>query len=322
MSGVLDTFRSRVPALADHVIEQLALRRQLRQTVEDAYTAGLDQVEEETRSGGLMQGEVLARWQDFAGTGDLLRNVQIRRGRAGRQKKLSPPARAGALNEALQASLESLVVAAGGRAAEDVVASWRHQPAGASLLRELDAAAGRVDAGDEPGEEDFLATALADLGLAGGIEGGNARKDSATLAKPTEGLAEAAAAAVRSWQDHVLELVRAENVTKRSIARVVSFDDESLALVLTIGVLTPMANGEDPGENPEAAPERLLSSLFGAGLLRDIGARVRLDLRERAKELFRAEARRYFEIIDSAGVPDETAATELLQAGYALEGAR
>jgi hypothetical protein len=120
----------------------------------------------------------------------------------------------------------------------------------------------------------------------------------------------------------VLELVRAENVTRRSISRVVSFDEEALALVLTIGVLTPVADGDDTGEDPDAAPERLLASLFGAGLLRDIGARVRLDLRERVRELFRAEARRYFEIIDSAGVPDDTAATELLQAGYALEGAR
>jgi len=322
MSGVLDTFRSRVPALADHVIEQLALRRRLRQTVEDAYTAGLDQMDEEAKSGGLLQGEVLARWQDFAGAGDLLRSIQVRRGRAGRQKKHHTPARAGALKEALQASLESLVVAVGGRAAEDVVTSWQHQSAGASLLRELDAAARGDTAGAAPGEDDFVTTALADLGLAGGPEAVNARTDSAALARPTEGLAEAAATVVSSWQDHVLELVRAENVTKRSIARVVSFDEESLALVLTIGVLTPVAEGEDAGEDPDAAPERLLASLFGAGLLRDIGARVRLDLRERVRELFRAEARRYFEIIDSAGRPEETAATELLQAGYALEGAR
>jgi hypothetical protein len=324
MSGVLDTFRSRVPALADHVIEQLALRRRLRQTVEDAYTAGLDQMDEEAKSGGLLQGEVLARWQDFAGAGDLLRSIQVRRGRAGRPKKHHTPARAGALKEALQASLESLVVAAGGRAAEDVVTSWQHQPAGASLLRELDAAARRETAGAAPSEDDFVATALADLGLTGGPEAGTERTDSAALARPTEGLAEAAATVVSSWQDHVLELVRAENVTKRSIARVASFDEESLALVLTIGVLTPVAEaeGEDAGEDPDAAPERLLASLFGAGLLRDVGARVRLDLREQVKELFRAEARRYFEIIDSAGVPEETAATELLQAGYALEGAR
>ena len=322
MSGVLDTFRGRVPSLADHVLEQLALRRQLRQAVEDGYTAGLEQVDEETRDGGLLQGEVLARWQDFAGTGDLLRSVQLRRGRAGRPKKLRTPTRAGALKEALQASLESLVAAAGGRAAEAVVTSWQHEPAGASLLRGLDAATQRQTTGAATDEVDFLADALADMGLASALEAENARPDSAALAKPTAALAEGAAAAVAAWQDHVLELVRAENVTKRSIARVVSFDEESLALVLTIGVLTPVSDGEDDSEDADAAPERLLASLFGAGLLRDIGARVRLDLRERVRELFRAEARRYFEIIDSAGIPDETAATQLLQAGYALEEAR
>jgi len=322
MSGVLDTFRNRVPALADQVIEQLALRRRLRESVEDAYAAGLDQLDEEARSGALLQGEVLARWQDFAGAGDLLRSIQVRRGRAGRQKKPRTPTRAAALREALQVSLESLVIAAGGRAAEGVVASWQDQPAGARLLRDLDAAARRLTPGDASREEEFVATALADLGLASDAQAGDGRKDSATLARPTAGLAEAAAAVVMSWQDHVLELVRTENVTKRSIARVVSFDDESLALVLTIGVLTPVAEGDDTGENPDGAPERLLASLFAAGLLRDIGARVRLDLRDRVKELFRAEARRYFEIIDSTGVPHDTAATELLQAGYALEGAR
>lgn len=317
MSGVLDTFRSRVPALADHVIEQLALRRMLRQTVEDSYTAGLEQVEQEARSGGLLQGEVLARWQDFAGTGDLLRSVQARRGRLGRQKKLRPTTSTSALKGALQASLESLVVAAGARAAEEVVTTWQYQPAGASLLRDLDARA----AGGEA-EEDFLASALADLGLASEPEAGTDRPDAAALARPTAGLAEGAAAAVSSWLDHVLEVVRAENVTKRSIARVVSFDEESLALVLTIGLLTPVSDGSDSGDDPRTAPQRLLTSLFGAGMLRDMGARVRQDLRERVRDLFRAEALRYFEIIDSAGVPDETAATELLQAGYALENAR
>jgi len=213
------------------------------------------------------------------------------------------------------------VLAAGARAAEDVVTTWRHLPAGASLLRDLDAAASLAP-GDELDEDDFLATALADLGLASAPEPGNARPDTADLARPTEGLADGAAAAVTGWLDHVQELVRAENVTKRSIARVVSFDEESLALVLTIGVLTPASDGGETGDDPSAAPDRLLSSLFGAGLLRDMGARVRLDLRERVRDLLRAEARRYFEIIDSTGVPDEMAATELLQAGYALEGAR
>lgn len=322
MSGVLDTFRTRVPTLADSVTEQLARWRQLRQTVENAYAAGLEQIDDATRSGALLQGEVLARWQDFAGAGDLLKSIQVRRGRGGKQKKARTPTRVGALREALQASLESLVVATAGRAAEEIVAGWQGEPAGASLLSELDAAAQRLASGEVPSQEDFLATALADLGLAPGPGADGDRSDSVALARPTAGLAAAAASEVRGWLTHVLEVVRAENVTKRSIARVASFDEESLALVLTIGIFAPPDTGADISEDPNAAPQRLLASLFGAGLLRDTGTRVRLDLRERIAELFRAEARRFFDVIDSAGVPDETAATELLQAGYALEGAR
>ena len=347
MSGVLDTFRSRVPALSDQVTEQLALRRVLSAFVETAYTVGLSEIEQATSSGSLLQGEVLARWQDFAGTGDLLRTLQVKRGRAGKQKKLQMPARGRALREALLASMESLVMAVAARAAESAVASWQSRPAGARLLGELDVVAGRT-VGGTVSEEDFVASALADLGLVGGAGAGSDRRDSATLSRPTAGLAAAAATAISSWHAEVLELVRAENVTKRSIARVVSFDDESLALVLTIALLAqapaavPAAPPEgsglygagnwasivgrdasaDTSEDQSAAPLHLLTSLFGPGLLREMGSRVRQDLRERVRVLFQAEAQRFFEVLDSAGVPDEAAATDLLQAGYALEGSR
>jgi hypothetical protein len=125
--------------------------------------------------------------------------------------------------------------------------------------------------------------------------------------------------AVSDWQKHVRQLVKDENVTKRSIARVVSFDAQSLALVLTIGVLGSSA----AGGTPEAeVPQLLLESLFGAGLFRDMGARIRTDLRERVGQLFEVEAERFFAIIDSAGVLRYGAASELLRAGYALEAAR
>jgi hypothetical protein len=130
------------------------------------------------------------------------------------------------------------------------------------------------------------------------------------------------ARAVGAWQAHVLHLVRAENVTKRSIARVVSFDQESLALVLAVGVLGYGAFGEPASGASSAVPQRLLTSLFGAGLLRDIGVRARLDLHERISLIFEEEARRFADLLDAADVPGETLATELLQAGFTLESAR
>jgi GTPase SAR1 family protein len=324
MSGVLDTFRGRVPALAGHVDEQLVLRRGLRESVDAAYTSGLADFDEATRDGSLLHGEVLARWQDLAGTGDLLRTLQVRRGRgAGKQKKQRMPARAGALKDALQVSLESLVIATADRAAELVVTDWRGQPAGACLLADIDAGS---RGGGAANTRDFVTSAMADLGLADGSGHGGSTQDSTALARATAGLAPLADRAVASWQEHVLHLVKEEKVTKRSIARVVAFDDESLALVLSIGVLGYTASDADAGADSvrgaSAVSQELLTSLFGAGLLRDIGARVRQDLRDRVSELFEAETRRYLAIIDSAGIPAETAASELLQAGYALEAAR
>ena len=319
MSGVLDTFRTRVPAFSDEVTEQIAISRQLRQAVDSIYTASIDEFDEAARNGSLLHGEVLARWQDFASTGDLLRTLQVRRGRGAKQKKQRMPARAAAVKAALEASMVSLVTATADRAAELVVAEWQQRPAGAALLAETGATGGH---GTAPAEEDFVATALADLGLVTGAVAGADGLHPAALARATAGLPAAAAMAISSWHEQVLHLVREENVTRRSIARVVSFDEESLALVLTIGVIgyaTAVAGMDDAAG---AAPQRLLESLFGAGLLRDIGARIRLDLRERVAQLMDLEARRFFAVVDSAGVPEDGAATDLLQAGYALEEAR
>ena len=321
MSGVLDTFRSRIPALAGQVTAQLGLRRQLRETVDSAYAGGLAEFEGATGNGSLLHGEVLARWQDFAGTGDLLRTLQVRRGRGGgKQRKQQLPARAIALKAALQASMVSLVTATADRAAELVVAEWQQQPAGNGLLADQ----GETASSAVASEADYVASALADLGLVSDASTDAGNRDPAALARATAGLADAAAAAVSAWQEHIRGLVKDENVTRRSIARVVSFDEESLALVLTIGVLgsaAPAGTGRDAAVGGTVL-QQLLESLFGAGLLRDIGARIRLDLRERVGQLFGAEAERFFAIIDSAGVLEDSAASELLQAGYALEGAR
>jgi len=319
MSGVLDTFRTRVPAFSDEVSEQIAISRQLRQAVDSSYAASLADFDEAARNGSLLHGEVLARWQDFASTGDLLRTLQVRRGRGAKQKKQRMPARAAAVKTALHASMVSLATATADRAAELVVAEWQQRPAGAALVAGMGATGA---GGATPAEEDFVATALADLGLVIGAGAGADGLQPAALARATAGLPAAAATAISSWQQHVLHLVRDENVTKRSIARVVSFDEESLALVLTIGVIGYATAGGGADDVAGAALQRLLESLFGFGLLRDIGARIRLDLRERVAQLMDLEARRFFGVIDSAGVPEDGAATDLLQAGYALEEAR
>ncbi len=323
MSGVLDTFRARIPALAGRAEEQLALRSELQARAESAYAAGLAEIDEATRNGSLLRGEILARWQEFTGTGDLLRMLQVRRpGRpAGRPRRRRIPARAKALKTALRGGLETLVAAIADRAAEDVVTRWQEHPAGAALLDQLTEASASEAAAEppftEPTELDFGQPAAN-----GSRPEPPAPVSAAALARSSPDLAARTARAISAWQDHVMQLIQAENVTKRSVARVATFDDESLALVLTIGLLGYGAGDVAVTEGTSAVPQRVLTSLFGAGPLRDLGARARLDLHDRITLLFAEEVRRFADVIDAAGQPDPAAAADLYQAAYILEAAR
>jgi energy-coupling factor transporter ATP-binding protein EcfA2 len=322
MSGVLDTFRTRVPALAAEIEAQVTLRTDLTTVVASTYQAGLAEIDQTLQDGSLMSGEVLARWQDFAGTGDLLRTLQSRRG--GKQRRHRTPARAEALKTASRAAIESLITSVADRAAESCLAGWREHPAGGALLGRLAAATGPAGwQGSEFAAEADLIFGW-DPGGTGAAQGPlddentSPRERAAALGRSSADLATRAARAVSAWQDQVTHLVHAENVTKRSIAKAVSLDDDSLATVLMIGLL-----GSAEDENSTAAiPGRLLASLFGAGPLRDIVARTRADLRHRITLIFDEEMRRFAEVIDAVGTPDAMAGLQLYQATYALEVAR
>jgi energy-coupling factor transporter ATP-binding protein EcfA2 len=320
MSGVLDTFRTRIPALAEQVETQFALRHDLRSAVEGAYAAARAEVDRALRDGSLLSGEILARWQDFAGTGDLLRTLQARRG--GKQRRQQGPARAKELKLAVRAGIESLISSIADRAAEDALTRWRQDPGGAALL-------GLLDRESQP--DSWLGSQFAaEAGLfgAGQAAGGGgaaspapARQAAAQLGRASADLAPRAARAVSAWQDALMRMVRAENVAKRSIARVVSFDDESLSILLIVGLLGQDAgDGEDGGSG--AMPLRVLTSLFGAGPLRDITARAQADLRDRVSLLLDEEMLRFFAVLDLPGVPEATAALRLYQATYSLEVTR
>ncbi|WP_242905363.1 dynamin family protein [Actinomadura terrae] len=284
LAAVLDSFRTRVPELARHVEAQVAQRAELAQQVEAAYATVLAELDEATRNGSLLRGEVLARWQEFAGTGDLLRALHVPRPRRGRSanRRHRSPARVRALKSALRDALESLIMSSAEHGAEQVLARWREHPAG-----------GHVMSGP-----------------------------AATLSGVSPELSRRVTRAVSSWQDHVQELIRTEGVTKRSVAKLVSFDTEAVSLVLMIGLLGYGTSDVAVEGGNSAVPQRLLKALFGAESLRGMGAKARADLRSRIGMLFDEEAIRYGQALDAAGIPDETVPVQLYQATYNLEVAR
>src|SRR3984957_5484261 len=145
MSGVLDTFKTRIPAIAAHVEAQVVLRAELRRAAETAFESAFAEVSTGMKNGTLLHGEVLARWEDCVGGGDLRPHRGAKTARSGSKRGKRArrgPSRSAALNTALRSAIESFIVSVADRAAEHVEASWRADPAGAALL--ADAAAERA----------------------------------------------------------------------------------------------------------------------------------------------------------------------------------
>ena len=203
----------------------------------------------------MLRGEVLARWQELVGTGELLRGLESQVGRL--RDRLGAalrgrPAPAAKVEEAIESSLASLVVAEAQRAALETERAWRR-------------------AGTAPYQ---LTAALAAL--------------------PSDAeLAQRAAALVRDWQGDILEMVRAEGGDKRLTARVLSLgvNGVGVAFMIIVFAHTGGLSGGEVGIAGGTAviAQRLLEAVFGDQAMRTMAQRAHDDLIDRARALLDAD---------------------------------
>jgi len=344
MAGVLDTFRFRVPRLAAHVDAQVALRGRLRYEAEAAYERALREFDESTRGGRLLRGEVLARWQDYAGSGDLGAALRGKRARGGkRARKGAGASRPVALDTALRAALQALLVSVADRAAEQVTRAWRADPAAAVLLASAEADRTR----DENARREFE-SAFGTGGTGGTGEPGEPGEPGqpgqpgtapgqAVLERSAPDLPLRVTRAVGAWQDHLMRLIQAEGASNRGGR---ASDSEALSLVTLVAMLGEPDAAGGPAGTPQPAPIRqpaqtsggaagimtgprqLLASVFGAAGASALTGQARQDLASRVRLLLDEELLRFAEILDEAGSVDPVAAVRLYQAEYSLEAVR
>jgi energy-coupling factor transporter ATP-binding protein EcfA2 len=264
LAGALASVPGRGAAVRAALDEQAAAAGELRGAVEHAYADALADVDEAVRSGTLLRGEVLARWHDVVGTGDLMRTLESHVGRLrDRLREIvtgRPPAEA-ELRTAVQTGVDAVVVAAADRAAERAAGAWRHTPAGRPLLE----GAARLDA------------AAPDLAARTGDE-------------------------VRAWQGEVLELVRAEGAGKRTTARLASLGVNGAGLTVMIAVFAS-TGGLTGAEivvagGTSAVGQKVLEAVFGDQAVRTLAAQARERLLERVGRLLDAEAARFTAALD------------------------
>jgi hypothetical protein len=287
LSGALDSLPGRVEIVQAASADQRAAAGDLRAGVEGAYKDAIAEVDEAVRSGSLLRGEVLARWHDVVGTGDLMRALETRvswlRDRLRSFATGEPPADA-ELKAAVETSVDAVVLAAADRAAERAASEWRQLAAGRALLE----AAPRLDA-------------------------------------VSPDLLERTKAEVRSWQGYVFELVRSEGESKRTTARLASLgvNGAGLTVMLAVFVSTGGLTGTEIviAGGTSALSQKVLEAIFGDQAVRALAARARTDLLERVDRLLDAEAARFLEPLETAA-PSADDLGRLPEALRSVEGAR
>ncbi len=258
LTGALNSLHDRVLTLSDATAEQAAAAAALHQEVTAAYDAAVKAVEHGMTDGSLLRGEVLARWQEFVGTGEFLRQVEAGisrlRDRITAAIKGNPPPTSD-LGDALQSGVAELLTAQSRGAFATVLRRWRQLPGGPELLA----------------AHPELAT-----------QGPNGSAKVERL--------------VRDWQGEVLELVRAEGRDRRTTARVLSFGVNGVGVILMLLVFsqTVGVTGAEVGIAGGSAvlAQRILEAIFGDQAVRDLAAKARHRLMAKAEELYDEERAR------------------------------
>ena len=288
LEGAIRSLAAKSHLVADAAMEQVDMQARLLRDVDQAYDHAVRTIDEASADGTLLRGEVLARWQEFVGTGELIRGLESKvswlRDRISNAVK-GKPQQAGRVTVAVESGLQTLILENAENAAERTAAAWQSLEAGRQLL-------------DEGGQD--LARASRDF---------RARSDRA----------------VRDWQQGVLDLVRKEGADKRTTARFLAYGVNGLAVALMVVVFASTAGitGAEVGIAGGSAVvgQKLLEAVFGDQAVRRLASDARRDLNQRVQALLDAERRRFVERLDKQEV-STTSPEEIREAARAVDDLR
>jgi energy-coupling factor transporter ATP-binding protein EcfA2 len=286
LDGAMTDLTRRAPTLATAADLQAATADHLRSIAVAAYNDALSGIDKASRDGSLLRGEVLARWQDFVGTGEFFRSLEDKvgkvRDRIGTylRDKAQPVE---AVEEAIGQGLEALFLGEADAAAERVASAWHADPAGRALLGKHD------------------------------------------LSRSSKDLPQRVADEVSQWQSAVFDMVRNEGQDKRFTARVMSFGLNGIAVALMVVVFasTGGLTGAEVGiaGGTAVVGQKLLEAIFGDQAVRRMAESARHDLNDRAEALLSAESARFTQRVDVLAL-EPTASAALRSALGEVERAR
>jgi hypothetical protein len=291
LQGSLGDLADRAVVVADTLERQAVVVEQLRGDVREVYADALRQIRADLDSGALLRGEVLARWEELLGTGELFRQLRTGLGRVRDQVSglITGRRRVQAeFTDAVENVLQTLIRTRGDAAAAAVAARWAVRPGGEQLL---------VD---------------------------DAWPVDGSLERSSAGLDAAAGAAVRAWQGELLDLVREVGGDRKAAARVLSLGVNGAAAVVMVvvfahtGGLTGAEAAVAGGAG--AVGHTLLEALLGDQTIRRLAVQARESLERQVQALYEEEAARYEVVLATVDVDEQTPAA-LRRAADVLAGA-
>jgi hypothetical protein len=286
LDGALSALRPAIGGLATAADDQAATAEDLGDRVRAAYRGARRTVEHGLQDGRLLRGEVLTRWQEFVGTGELFRTLEARVGRL-RDRVVAAvtgrPAPGRQLQSAIESQLVTLLRGVAAEAAEGAHTSWQTHPSGSALL-------------------------------------------TPALGRPGPDLSERAERLIRDWQRGVLDLVRAEAGDKRFVARTAAYAVNAMGLAVMVTVFAstafiPTGLEVAAAGGTTVAAQKVLEAIFGDQAIRTLATRARRDLLILVDRLLDEEMARYLDQLTAVDVGADPGA-RLRAAAQAVELAR
>lgn len=247
----------------------------LRKDVESVYHRAHGELMTAATDGSMMRGEVLARWQDFVGSGEVFRTLERKVG-SWRDRFFGRSAsRPEQVEAAAVSGLHLLILDRAEQAAEEAARAWDSQAAGRALLDR------------HPG----LDRASRDV-----------RVRAERIAREWQ----------EAVFDLVAERGDGKRTKARALSLGVNATGVALMVVVFAG--TAGLTGAEIGiaGGTAAAGQAVLSAVFGDQAVRDLARQAGEDLSRRIEELLASEARRFTDLLPRAAVLTE--ARERLEA--------
>lgn len=261
LDGAIGHLSLRAPRVSQAVRDQVATIERLQSDADTSFAEAVRTITMQTADGSLLRGEVLARWHDFVGTGELFRRLDEKvgwiRDRIGSMFAPKQNQDAETVQVAVGAGLEALIREEGEAAVERAEAAWMAHPAGREIVKA-------------------------------------ARED---LRHPSPEFAQNAARVIRDWQGDVIDLVAGAGMEKRNVARFAALGVNGLgvALMLVVFFNTGGITGAEIGVagGSAALAQRVLEAIFGDTAVRELAQKAKSDLDARVEGLLATELERF-----------------------------